>query len=134
MRVLIIDDYSDYALTLKDKFEFEGHEAECCLSSTHAVKIAKKFKPDWVVLDVRMPYKSGVHVFKELKDEEGLEFSAVFYSNYINEPEVVKEFETLEVRDDVIIPKTTDFDSDVVDYLIPALEAGYLKGGKKNGA
>ncbi len=133
MRVLIIDDYADYALTLKDKFEFEGHEAECCLSSTNAVEIAKKFKPQWVVLDVRMPYKSGVSVYRDLNNEADFEFSAVFYSNYCSEPEVVKEFENLRIPNDVIIPKTTDFHLDVVEDLIPALEAGSLKGGKNDG-
>lgn len=132
MRVLIIDDYFDYAVTLKDKFGFEGHEAMYCLSSTNAVDVALEFKPDWLVLDVRMPYKSGVSVYKDLNEKADFEFSMVFYSNYCNDPNVIKEFRTLNVSDEVIIPKTTDFHSDVVDKLVPALQAGYLKGGKKN--
>jgi DNA-binding response OmpR family regulator len=132
MRVLIIDDYADYALTLKDKFEFEGHEAQYCISSTKAVEIAKRFKPNWVVFDVRMPHKSGVSVYSDLNKEADFEFSAVFYSNHSSEPEVVEEFKNLKIPDDVIIPKTTVLHEDVVDDLIPALEAGYLKGGKKS--
>lgn len=133
MRVLIIDDYFDYAVTLKDKFGFEGHEAMYCLSSTNAVDMALEFKPDWLVLDVRMPYKSGFSVYKDLNEKADFEFSVVFYSNYCNHPDVINDFRTLNVSDEVIIPKTTDFDSDVVGRLIPALQAGHLKGGKKDG-
>lgn len=133
MRVLIIDDYIDYAITLKDRFSFEGHKAMYCLSSNQAVDKALEFKPDWLVLDVRLPEKSGVSVFKELKKKADFEFSVVFYSNYCNHPDVIKEFKTLNVSNEVIITKTTDFHTDVVDKLIPALQAGYLKGGKKDG-
>ena len=133
MRVLIIDDYFDYAVTLKDKFGFEGHEAMYCLNSIKAVEMALEFKPDWLVLDVRTPYKSGVSVYKDLNERADFEFSVVFYSNYCNHPDVIKEFKTLNVSNEVIITKTTDFHTDVVDKLIPALQAGYLKGGKKDG-
>lgn len=133
MRVLIIDDYLDYAVTLKDKFGLEGHEAMYCLSSTNAVDIALNYKPDWLVLDVRMPYKSGVSVYKDLNEKADFGFSVAFYSNYCNHPDVINEFRTLDISDEVIIPKTTDLHSDVVDKLIPALQAGYLKGGNKDG-
>ena len=134
MRVLIIDDYIDYAITLKDRFSFEGHKAMYCLSSNQAVDKALEFKPDWLVLDVRLPEKSGVSVFKELKKKADFEFSVVFYSNYCTEPNVLEEFKSLDVPDSVIIPKTTDFEGDVVDKLIPALQAKTLVGGKKNGS
>ena len=132
MKVLIVDDYIDYAVTLKDKFGFDGHEAMYCLSSTNAVDVALGFKPDWLVLDVRMPYKSGVSVYRELNEKANFDFSVVFYSNYCYDLEVKKEFEYLKIPESVIIPKTTDMHIDVVDKLIPALQAGYLKGGKKD--
>lgn len=133
MKVLIIDDYFDYAIVLQDLFTFEGYEAIYCLDSTHAVSIALEFKPDWLVLDVRMPYKSGVSVYKDLNERADFEFSAVFYTNYYNDQEVKKEFKNLGVSDTVIIPKTMDPPGDLVDKIIPALQAGYLKGGKKDG-
>lgn len=132
MRVLIIDDYFDYAFTLKDKFGFEGHEAEYCLDSTIAMELASEFKPDWMVVDVRMPFKSGVGVYKELKEKADFEFSVVFYSNYSKDSDVIMECKNLGIPAEVIIPKTTDLHGDVMDKLIPALEAGYLRGGKKH--
>ncbi|UCH97299.1 MAG: response regulator transcription factor [Candidatus Aminicenantes bacterium] len=133
MRILIIDDYVDYAFNLKGKFRFAGHEAEYCLNSRTAVEFALKYKPDWVVLDVRMPYKSGVIVYRELKDRLDIEFSVVFYSNHCDDPDIIKEFRNLNVPDEVIIPKTTDMEDDVINKLIPALKSGYFTGGQKNG-
>lgn len=133
MRVLIIDDYIDFARGLCDLFRFEGHEAVCCLNSITAVEMAKKMKPDWIVLDVRMPYKLGVKVFTDLKEQANFEFSAVFYTNYYTNQEVMDELSAIDQSDMVIIPKTTDLNGDVVDKLIPALQAGYLKGGKQDG-
>ncbi len=133
MRVFILDDYIDYAIPLKDRFEFEGHKAMYCLSSDKAVDQAFDFKPDWLVVDVRLPYKSGVLVFKELNERADFEFSVVFYTNYRNDPEVLDEFKDLEIPNAVIIPKTMDLEGDFVDKLIPALQAKKLVGGKKNG-
>jgi DNA-binding response OmpR family regulator len=133
VKVLIIDDYLDYAFTLKDRFEFEGHEAMYCLTSTNAVNMALEFKPDWLILDVRMAYNSGVSVYRELKKKADFEFSVVFYSNYCNDKDVKKEFEDLRIPIAAIISKTTDMNGDVVDKIIPALQAGYIRGGKKDG-
>jgi PleD family two-component response regulator len=132
MRVFIIDDYLDFALPLKDNFVQKGYTAEYCIDSLNAVKNAIKFKPDWVVIDVRMPYKTGVELFMELREKAGFEFSAVFYSLYLSDPAVMAVLTELSVRDEAKIEKTIDLDRDVSEKLIPALEAGYLKGGKKN--
>lgn len=133
MRVLIIDDYVDYAIPLRDLFALEGHDAMYCLTGTNAVQVALEFRPQWLVIDVRIPYKSGVKVYTELDGQANFEFFAVFYTNYYTNQEVMDELKTIEQADMVIIPKSPDLPGDVVDKLIPALKAGYLKGGKRNG-
>jgi DNA-binding response OmpR family regulator len=132
VRVLIVDDYIDYAIPLRDMFRYEGHETMYCLSSTGIVDLALEFKPDWVVLDIKMPHISGVSVYKELNEKADFEFSVVFYTNYCTDPEVLEEFKKLGVPDTFIIPKTVDFESDVLDKLIPALQEKKLVRGKKN--
>lgn len=134
MRVFIIDDYLDFARPLKDNFVFKGHTAEYCLESNNAVQNAVKFKPDWIVIDVRMPYKNGVDVFKELRDNAKFEFYVVFYSNYVDDPAIRELLIKLEIPEKAIVGKTGHIDRDVSEKLIPALQAGYLKGGRKNGS
>jgi DNA-binding NarL/FixJ family response regulator len=134
MRVFIIDDYLDFARPLKDNFRFKRHIADYCIDSTNAVQNALAFQPDWVIIDLRMPYQSGMEVFKELKNKADFEFSAVFYSNYLEDPELREELNKLQIQEKAMIVKTVDIDRDVSEKLIPALQAGYLKGGKKNGS
>lgn len=133
MKVLIIDDFLDYAQVLRDTFRFKGHDAEFCIDSRQVLDLVLKLKPLWIVLDVRMPFKSGLEIFMELKEQVGFEFSAVFYSNFSDSPDVVIELKKFNIPEEAIIPKSTDLDRDVSEKLIPALEAGYLRGGKKNG-
>lgn len=132
MRVFIIDDYFDFADPLKYNFMKKGHTTEYCIDSLSAVKNAIKFKPDWVVIDIRMPFKNGVEVFMELREKANFEFSAVFYSLYLSDPTVIAVLTELSVRDEAKIEKSTNLDRDVSEKLIPALKAAYLKGGKKN--
>jgi CheY-like chemotaxis protein len=131
MKVFIVDDYYDYACTLTDLFELEGHSARYCTNSMRAVDEALKFKPDWVVMDTRMPYKLGITIYRELNEKANFPFSAVFYSNY-DKDAFADEFKTQDISDTVFIPKTDDMNDDVVNKLIPVLQAGYLQGGKRN--
>ncbi|MGE5340603.1 MAG: two-component system response regulator [Candidatus Omnitrophota bacterium] len=131
MKVFIVDDYKDYSLTLRDKFEIEGHESEFCLFSTEVVERALNYKPDWVVLDVRMPEKSGAVVYQELNKQADFEFSTVFYSNYTKDPDIQKELKEAGVPDAVIFQKTNDLDRDVKNKLIPSLRSKHLTGGNR---
>jgi len=129
-RVLIIEDYFDFAYSIRDNFEFKGYEAEYCISSINAVEYALTFRPDWVIIDVRMPYKMGLAVFKELNEKADFEFSVVFYSVYWGEKSIIDEFsKEKNIPDEVKIHKTTDLEQDISERIIPALKNGYLKGG-----
>jgi len=131
MNVFIIDDYFDLARPLADNFRFKGHKAEYCIDSKNALQIALAFKPDWIIFDIRMPFRNGAEVIKGLSETANFEFSAVFYSNYVDDPAIREEPIKLDIPEEAMIRKTGDIDSDVDEKLIPALKAGYLKGGKK---
>jgi len=133
MKVFIIDDYLDFAHPIRDNFEFKGYEAEYCCLSSNAKELALRFRPNWIIFDIRLPYKSGIELFKELDSEANFEFSAVFYSAYLPDPEWIEQLNKLGAPDEAKIEKTTDLERDVTEKIIPALEVGYLKGGKKNG-
>jgi len=71
-RVLIIDDDPDavdfVACVLKD----HGYESVQSLSSVQALETARSEKPDLILLDLFMPEKSGITLFKELKEDPDL--------------------------------------------------------------
>ncbi len=131
MRVFIVDDYKNIAIPLCDNFEILGHEAKFILKSQKAVSEVMEFKPDWLVLDIRMPYKSGLDIYRELKENADFQFKVVFYSLYFDDPEILKGLEDLKIPGDIRIDKTNDIAGDVPKIMIPALEAGRFHGREK---
>lgn len=131
MRVFIVDDYANIAIPLCKKFEILGHVAEYTLKSQKAVGEVMKFKPDWLVLDIRMPYKSGLDVYGELKEKADFQFKVVFYSLYFDDPKILKGLEDLKIPGDIRIDKTNNIAGDVPKKIIPALEAGRFHGREK---
>ncbi|MCI0470161.1 MAG: response regulator, partial [Candidatus Aminicenantes bacterium] len=124
MRVFIVEDYVDIVRPLMDNFRMLGHEVEFILDSRNAVQNIIHFKPDWLILDIRMPYKNGLDVFKELKGKADIRFKVVFYSLYFDDPKILKGLNDLRIPDDIRIAKSNDYPYDVNNKIIPALEAG----------
>ncbi|HTY08839.1 MAG TPA: response regulator, partial [Candidatus Edwardsbacteria bacterium] len=67
-RVLIIDDDRELAGELQGALLFKGYDADCCTDERQARLRARLFKPDVILLDLRMPVKSGFKVAQELRD------------------------------------------------------------------
>lgn len=132
MKVSIVEDYVDIARPLKDNFRILGYEAEFILDSREAVQSIIEFKPDWLILDIRMPYKSGLQVFKELDEQADFRFKVVFYSLYFDDSRILNGLNDLGIPDEIRINKINDLPGDVRNKIIPALEAGRYYGGRKN--
>ena len=71
IRVLLADDHVVYRLGLRDLLTQDRHvqvvgEAE---TGDEAVERTLQFKPDVVVMDVRMPRKDGIQAIREIKAE-----------------------------------------------------------------
>lgn len=67
-KVAIIDDDKDIVDVLDMAFTGEGYSTKVALRADETVAIAKKFKPDLIVLDVVISGKDGRVVCKELKN------------------------------------------------------------------
>lgn len=71
-RVLIIEDDSDSADTLREALEFYGHEIAVALSASEGVSKARELQPDVVVCDIGLPDTDGYSVARLLRAEERL--------------------------------------------------------------
>ena len=71
-KVLVVDDEDDVRLFLRTVFEDAG--AEVCEASDgdEGIAMAVKEKPDLISLDITMPEKSGVAVYRKLKEDDRL--------------------------------------------------------------
>ena len=62
-RILIADDEPDILEILAFNLEKEGYEVITAKNGQEALDKAKQAKPDLIILDVMMPYKTGIEVF-----------------------------------------------------------------------
>lgn len=69
-KILIIDDEVDLVDLVKMRLEVANYFVEPLYTSMRSLEIAKREKPDLILLDVMMPDKNGYEVCKELKADE----------------------------------------------------------------
>jgi PAS domain S-box-containing protein len=71
-RVLVVDDNTDAALTLSALLKLAGHRVESAADGPQAVQLARRFRPEVVLLDIGLPGMDGYAVARELHAIEGL--------------------------------------------------------------
>ncbi|MGA1790023.1 MAG: response regulator [bacterium] len=81
-KILIIDDEEDLCKVTKLNLEFVGDfEVNIATSGRKGVKLAKKIRPDLIILDLIMPGMDGFEVLKRLKkDKDTMEIPVVMLS------------------------------------------------------
>ena len=77
-RVLIIDDEPDQVASLAAVLKLGGHRVECATNPLYAIDMARKFHPEFVFLDIGLPYMDGYDALRRLKEHfQGARFFAV---------------------------------------------------------
>ncbi len=69
VRVLVVDDEETLAELVSMALRMEGWETRSAGTGTEAVRVARDFRPDAVVLDVMLPDFSGLEVLSKLRAE-----------------------------------------------------------------
>jgi DNA-binding response OmpR family regulator len=67
-RVLSIEDDAAMGQFLKAVFTAQGFTMDLATDGNAGLEMARRRRPDLVILDLLMPYKNGFEVLKELKD------------------------------------------------------------------
>lgn len=78
-RVLVVDDDRDILELLEYNLEKEGFKVKSLEDSWQAVKVAKEFMPDLVILDIMMPHPNGIEICKELRSLKRFEDTYIFF-------------------------------------------------------
>jgi len=71
LRVVIIDDDRDTAITLAALLSDEGDEVHTVLKAEEALDTCRLVRPDVVISDVNMPAMSGYAIARELHERHG---------------------------------------------------------------
>src|SRR5437763_1958066 len=69
VRVFVVDDEATLAELVSMALRLEGWEVRSAGDGTEAVRIARDFRPDAVVLDVMLPDFSGLEVLRRMRSE-----------------------------------------------------------------
>ena len=67
-RILVVDDDKDIVELLEYNLSKEGYEVMTAENGLVALKVAKSFVPDLVLLDIMIPVLDGVEACRQLKD------------------------------------------------------------------
>ncbi len=69
-KILIIDDDISSRESLKSYFEDEGYKVNTAKDGIDALEIMKRFSPDLIICDVKMPKLGGEELFYILKGKK----------------------------------------------------------------
>ena len=67
VRVLVVDDEPSLAELLSSVLRYEGWEVRTAANGADAVRIAREFRPDAVVLDIMLPDFNGLEVLRRMR-------------------------------------------------------------------
>jgi two-component system, chemotaxis family, CheB/CheR fusion protein len=76
-RVLVVEDNLDSVHSMATLLKMMGHEVEFAINGFAAMDIARKFKPDFILLDIGLPDFTGDKIARQLKYEPGLESTRI---------------------------------------------------------
>ncbi len=69
LRVLVVDDNADAALSLATLLDILGHDARPAHDGESAIALAQAFRPDVVFLDIGMPRLNGYEACRRIRSE-----------------------------------------------------------------
>ena len=70
-RVLVVDDDAQIQRLLEQFIKSEGGEAQLAADGAHALRVARSWRPDVIVLDLMMPVMDGWQFVEAYGDEPG---------------------------------------------------------------
>ena len=71
-KIMVIDDEPDVITYLTTLLEENGYQTDSARDGVEGLKKIKENRPDLVCLDILMPEKSGIGLYRELRKDEGL--------------------------------------------------------------
>jgi two-component system alkaline phosphatase synthesis response regulator PhoP len=108
--ILVAEDEKDIRELIAFSLRYGGFEVEEAVNGIEAVEKARRLRPDLIIMDVRMPRKTGYEACKELKEaDETRDIPIVFLSAKGQETEIKQGMEL-----------------GAVDYILKPFETGDL--------
>ena len=68
IKVLLVDDEKDFIQSLAERLQLRDFDVKTALNGDDAIKLVNENEFDVIILDVKMPGKSGIEILKEIKN------------------------------------------------------------------
>ncbi len=78
-KVLVVDDEQDIVQIIKYNLEANGYDVQTASNGVDALEVAKKFKPELILLDIMMPHKDGIQTCIELRSKREFDETIVIF-------------------------------------------------------
>jgi two-component system alkaline phosphatase synthesis response regulator PhoP len=78
-KILLVDDEQDIIDLISYNLEKENYEVKSAMNGRDAIKTAKEFLPDLILLDVMMPEMDGIETCVEMREIESLKPSIIAF-------------------------------------------------------
>jgi len=69
-KILVVDDEQDMLLAVRLRLENSGYEVSTATEGLEGLNLARKLKPDLIILDVMLPKMNGYKISRLLKFDE----------------------------------------------------------------
>ncbi len=90
-KILIIEDEQYLADMYKMKFEREGYEVELAYDGESGIELAKKVKPDLILLDLVLPKMDGYTVLRALRADKKTKSLKIYVFSNLGQEEEIEE-------------------------------------------
>ncbi len=70
--ILVVDDEPDVRTYLKTLFTKEGYQVEVASDGEEGLEVAQKVKPNLIFLDILMPKRTGIMLYRKMRKAPGL--------------------------------------------------------------
>lgn len=84
-KILIADDEEDIHAIIQYNLEKEGYETILAKDGNEAIDLAKKEKPDLIILDIMMPYKTGFEVCQIIRTNAEMNDTLILFLTALND-------------------------------------------------
>ena len=68
IKLLLVDDEKDFIESLAERLQLRDFDVKTALNGDDAIKLVSEHEFDVIILDVKMPGKSGIETLKEIKN------------------------------------------------------------------
>ncbi len=122
-RVLVIDDEADIMVYISAALEDSGFEPLDLARDEPVIESIKSLSPDFIIMDIMMPRRSGISIYKELRsDPETSGIPVIIISGMAGAKDLVKDGFTVNSEGIHIPPPDAFFEKPVeIEALLDAV-------------